>query len=312
MNYSARKRLWALIAVLAVVLIVLAVLLVSALRPEKGDAVQSAGFLTGEGALQPRGESAEQAEEGVAAENIIAEVAEDNMAIETPVCTLYYPREWESFLRISMTDGEPCTVVFSAELPSAVTAELFTVDFSGEGMDILGCLTTAEGERVSVSVRKHELIPEESWTEEDLFILQAMQSAVRVLESNLPPLESVIPEDAYSLPEDDGQLLTVETPWTALSYPARWEEYLTTAVDEKARTVTFFGTVGEREPVELFVLCFGGEEGALAGTVSTPEGEMDLLVRMGEQSFDDSWSEDEKNIVYAMREGINDLLGMLA
>lgn len=310
MNNSVKKWLWALVAILVFVLIALAMLLAGALRPGDGDAALSAAFHAPEQEPQPREETTPQSDEIPTAENLITETV-DNMAIETPVCTLYYPLEWESLLRVEMTDGEPYSVAFWAELPSEVWAELFTVRFGEETDSPLGYLTTETGERFLVSVEKHALVPDESWTEEDLFILQAMQAAVRVLESNLPALEPVVPVEEFAMPVDDGRMMIVETPWAALSYPARWEEYLTTEVDEETRSVSFYGTVDERDAVQLFVVSFGGEEGMSAGTVSTPEGELDVLVQMGEHPFDDSWSEDEKNIIYAMREEINELLAVL-
>lgn len=310
MNKSAKKWLWALICVLVAVLIALAVLLVSALRPENGSAQLSAGFSAGEEESLPQEESEAAYENEPVMENIVSE-PEDNMAVETPVCTLYYPREWENFLRVEMTDGEPYTVLFWAELPSGVSAELFAVSFGEESDNALGYLTAENGERLLVSVEKYELVPDEGRTEEDMFILQAMQAAVRVLESNLPPLEPAVPDGAFSMPENDGTLMAVETPWAELSYPACWAAYLTTAADEETRCVTFYGTVGEHEAAELFTLCFGGEEGVPSGTVSTPEGDAELYVLMADQGFDESWSEDEKNIIYAMWEGINDLLAAL-
>lgn len=310
MNNSAKKWLWVLVAVLVVVMIALVVLMVTGLPPENADAQLSAGFSAGEEVSLKQGEAEVFSENEPVPENLITE-PENNMAIETPVCTLYYPRQWEDFLRVEMTDGEPYTVLFWAELPSEVSAELFKVRFGEESGNGLGYLTTETGERLLVSVEKHELVPEENWTEEDLFILQAMQAAVRILESNLPALEPVVPAGELVLPVNDGTLMTVETPWAELSYPACWAEYLATETDEAARSVTFYGKVGEHEAVKLFMLCFGGEEGIPSGTVSTPEGDMDVLVQMGSQAFDDSWSEDEQIIIYAMREGINDLLAML-
>ncbi len=310
MNNSAKKWLWVLVAVLVVVMIALVVLLVTGLPPENADAQLSAGFSAGEEVSLKQGEAEVVSENEPLTENHITK-PEDNVAIETPVCTLYYPRQWEDFLRVEMTDGEPYTVLFWAELPSEVSAELFKVRFGEESGNGLGYLTTETGERLLVSVEKHELVPEENWTEEDLFILQAMQAAVRILESNLPALEPVVPAGELAMPENVGTLITVETPWVSLSYPACWAEYLTTETDEANRSVTFYGEVGEHEAVELFAVSFGGEEGVPAGTVSTPEGDMDVLVQMGSQAFDDSWSEDEQNIIYAMREGINDLLSAL-
>lgn len=310
MNHSSKKWLWALIAVLTVVMLALVVLLVSALQPEGAGARLSAGFFAGEESASQNGEAGEVSADGMETGDIVS-APEDNMEIETPVCTLYYPREWESFIRVSMTDGEPYTVLFWAELPSEVSAELFSVRFGEETGDALGYLTTEDGGSLSISVVKHELVPGEDWTEEDLFLLQAMQAAVRVLESNLPPLEPVVPAGEFSMPENDGTLMTVVTPWAELSYPACWAEYLTTEVDEEARRVTFLGTVGEHDALELFALCFGGEEGVPSGTVSTPEGDVDVLVQMGGPSFDDSWSENEMNMIYAMQEGINDLLAAL-
>lgn len=310
MNNSAKKWLWALVGVLIVVMIALVVLLVTGLPPENADAQLSAGFSAGEEASLQQGEAETLLENEPVPENYITE-PEDNIAIETPVCTLYYPRQWEDFLRVEMTDGEPYTVLFWAELPSEVSAELFKVRFGEESGNGLGYLTTETGERILVSVEKHELVPEENWTEEDLFILQAMQAAFRTLESNLPALEPVVPAGELAMPENVGTLITVETPWVSLFYPACWAEYLNTTVDEASGTVTFYGVVGEHEAVELFTLCFGGEEGIPFGSVSTPEGDVDVLVQMSSLSFDDSWSEDEQNIIYAMREGINDLLAAL-
>jgi hypothetical protein len=115
-------------------------------------------------------------------------------------------------------------------------------------------------------------------------------------------------------PDDEREAIEIETKYCALYYPLEWEKNLRTEIVEKDDyKVEFYGTVEGKEEQHLFDLIFNGEVGYNLGTIKIESGE-DVSINIESYSFetDNTWTEDEEFILYAMQEDINYTIGMLA
>lgn len=102
--------------------------------------------------------------------------------------------------------------------------------------------------------------------------------------------------------------LIVETPIVNLQYPKKWENQISVEqIVEDTHTVTFLGTVEGKEAVHMFDVVFGGTEGIFLGTMNG----IGVHLVYTDINFDENWSEEEKNTIYAMQEDVNYMIGML-
>lgn len=115
-------------------------------------------------------------------------------------------------------------------------------------------------------------------------------------------------------PDDEREAIEIKTKYCTLYYPLEWEENLRTEiVDKEDYKVEFYGTVEGKKEQHLFDLIFNGEAGYNLGTIKIESGE-DVSINIESYSFetDNTWTEDEEFILYAMQEDINYTIGMLA
>lgn len=115
-------------------------------------------------------------------------------------------------------------------------------------------------------------------------------------------------------PDDSREAIEISTKYGTLLYPKEWESNLRTEiVDSDVYKVEFYGTVEGKKEQHLFDLSFNGTEGYNLGTLTTETGEaVQINIESYDFEFDDSWAEDEKNLICAMQEDINYTIGMLA
>lgn len=115
-------------------------------------------------------------------------------------------------------------------------------------------------------------------------------------------------------PDDSREAIEISTKYGTLLYPKEWESNLRTEiVDSDVYKVEFYGTVEGKKEQHLFDLLFNGTDGYNLGTLTTETGEaVQINIESYDFEFDDSWAEDEKNLICAMQEDINYTIGMLA
>lgn len=115
-------------------------------------------------------------------------------------------------------------------------------------------------------------------------------------------------------PDESREAIEIVTKYGTLLYPKEWESNLRTEIiDEDIYKVEFYGTVEGKKEQHLFDLSFNGTDGYNLGMLKTESGE-DVSINIVSYSFefDDTWTEDEKNVICAMQEDINYTIGMLA
>lgn len=226
--------------------------------------------------------------------------AVDDFAIETPYGTLYYPGEWAPLLRTEITEENGCHVAFHADLDSGRQQELFTLTFGGT--DPIGAFTAGDGTKVGVSVTLAEFTPDNTWTDSEINVVYAMQDGLNHVLDNL----ALEPMGAEESPAD----MALDTPYGELHFPVRWAEYLATEVDETdGYTVRFCARIGDHADQPLFAIHFGGNQGVFYGKTNSASGEgAEIRVTVSEISLDESWTDAETSLVYAMQEDLNYLL----
>lgn len=235
-------------------------------------------------------------------------------SVKTPYATLNFPKKWGDFLRIETKDGNPYTVTFFADLGSGKSQKLFAIKFGGNGDNPVGMLKV-NGADLAVYVESVEFKPDSKWSDKEVNIVFSMQEAVNDI---LADLELVAPqqkpqEGGSSLPVDNGTDMAIDTPYGELYYPSRWKSYLSLKTEEKnGYSVSFYSNVSGHAAQCLFVVYFGSDRGIEIGTVKDDSGR-NIRVSIDIISFepDGSWSEADRNIVYAMQEDMNYLLTKL-
>lgn len=115
-------------------------------------------------------------------------------------------------------------------------------------------------------------------------------------------------------PDESREAIEISTKYGTLLYPLEWEKNLRTEiVDSDIYKVEFYGTVEGKKEQHLFDLSFNGTDGYNLGTLKTESGEyVSINIVSYSFEFDDTWTEDEKNVICAMQEDINYIIGMLA
>ncbi len=114
-------------------------------------------------------------------------------------------------------------------------------------------------------------------------------------------------------PDDNRNSVEIDTKYCTLLYPKEWENNLRTEiVDKDEYKVEFYGTVEEKSEQHLFDVIFNGSSGYHVGTLTMDGVEgVQLNIEPYESDFDDTWTDEEKDIIYAMSEDVNYIIGML-
>lgn len=106
--------------------------------------------------------------------------------IITPYCTMYYPAQWKSMLRLEHVEEEDgiYKVHFYGQIEDQEVQLLFSIYFGGDEGEQLGAVMGSDGIPVPVNILLAELNPE-GWAEENAKILYSMQEAANQLIAKL-------------------------------------------------------------------------------------------------------------------------------
>lgn len=132
---------------------------------------------------------------------------------------------------------------------------------------------------------------------------------VQEIVTQRPEAETENPESAQSA-EEENAMMEVETEYGTLYYPARWKDALVTAQEKSDETLTVdFSASVEGKEYRLFQVVIGGQEGDSAGILTDDTGnQRNVQLSVEELSGIEELSEEGQNQLYAMQEGVNDLL----
>lgn len=109
------------------------------------------------------------------------------------------------------------------------------------------------------------------------------------------------------------ELMEVETKYGNLLYPQQWKEYLKIEQEEQGESlcVKFRALINETE-YTLFDIVIGEEDSESIGTIQDSDGEShNVYVHIEDNMELDNLSEEEQNRLFAMKEGVNELIAHL-
>lgn len=102
--------------------------------------------------------------------------------------------------------------------------------------------------------------------------------------------------------EKEADTFPIETPYGTLHYPAKWSDCVRTEINDNA--VAFYGSVEGRGEQPLFTLQFEQGDGFYLGTFR----DTTVYIVDGEPLFDTTWTDVDKEQIYAMQEDVNVIL----
>ena len=249
-------------------------------------------------------------------ENTKEELLRQNGQIETPFLTLYFDETLTDCLGIVHDTGKPYVLEFYAVLEGKPEQRIFDILFAEGEEGNLGVLETDAGE-FSVSMKVYDFNPDDTWTAGEIDTVLALQDTANDLIEQMMVYqmkeEYKGPEISQEKPESNlVDFLAIETPYGALSYPVKWQDYLVT---ERKQTDTyridFYGQLGEQEPVLLFTIIFGGDTGEQVGAIKDRDGQYVTVNVIMEALNVEGFEDADVAILYEMQEAMNLLIAQL-
>lgn len=110
--------------------------------------------------------------------------------------------------------------------------------------------------------------------------------------------------------DGDIPMLTISTPYCDLQYPDLWPDFFRHSGSENggAYTETFYCSMNGQE-LELFRIVFNGEGSEyVLGTVKADGKTVPVSAEILDITVDETWTQGERDTVYAMAEGVNDVI----
>ena len=251
------------------------------------------------------------------------------VVVDTPFGIMFYPGDRAQNLRIVHSEEEAYTVTFYADIDSYPEQMLFSFSFGLAREDAQWVRTLENGNVVGVDV-VFGALQLEDWDDEARQLALVMQEAVNELmyqlelkavehtaeEETAPvetegagenPIEVTISQQTQQIPEGD---FLVDTSYGQLKYPEKWRSYVW--VDQDERVFSFYAKIGGHEDILLFRILFDSTEGVALGAVADNSGKMvSVNLLMYELVDGEDWTENEKNLFYAMQEDVNFLIEAL-
>lgn len=182
MKYAKKKEKqllpWIVAVMLVLVLVLCAMLLIQAKRPKAPKA--AAPVATVSKAEKPASEAVQET----------VEEEYPPLMIETPYCHLQYPGQWAEDLRTEITGQMPEAVVSFYGAVAQEEQLLFKLYFCGaEGFPV-GIFETEDGLMMDVTLEIAELDLKDSWPQEEIDRICAMQEAMNYVLDGMKRLPS--------------------------------------------------------------------------------------------------------------------------
>ena len=231
--------------------------------------------------------------------------------VKTPYCTLYYPEKWSDQVRIEITETPVYRVSYSAVFSGIRSVSLFDISFDDEAATPVGTIQTKDGKLATVSI----FIPQsdKKLTEAEQNIVQNMKDDLNNILEQMPFVMDSEETEPEQLPEADPisyHDVVIDTPYGQLTYSGRWEDYLqVTQTQGDAYTLSFASKIDGNEIQPLYDIVFSDTPDL--GVVYQDGNMVGVSLVIYEVSPDDSWSAEQKEIVFAMQETVNEIIAQL-
>lgn len=232
--------------------------------------------------------------------------AEKAMKIETNYCDLHYPSKWEETVII---EKQGDSVAFRADLKNQGVHPLFDVCFGIENGFFYDMIRAKDGSEIGVYLVVHPVSGDGTLNQETVDLLYAMQEDMNYLCKRLPALGVPQPTEPEETIVGNTGDIEIPTPCGTLTYPGVWEPYLEMHVtDGEHYVIEFCANVDGHPQQHLFTIRIGADiDGAYQ---ITDENGTVFLLELERLSIDldDSWSQEQADILYAMQEAAEQLL----
>ena len=261
MKYLKKKKKSPLIAIVCVLgVLVLGAVLVLALLPGHSD----------------QGENPAQTQEGTQPVQTTVPAGETQgteptvskdmqfLPIETPYCILNFPKQWETYLDVTITEDLPCRVIFSCKFSQDRVFSLFEIGFNVPDGQVQGAVTTDGVNSIKVSYLPYESPEQDKMSADEWEIYTAMQACSQDLIGRIP--------FANHTQAGNVEDVVIETPFVNLTFPGRWSDYLHVETEEgQDYTVHFHAKFPDGEAYRIFSLTFSWENNG-GITIQQPDG----------------------------------------
>ena len=246
----------------------------------------------------------------------VQETEVPDIAVETPYITLYYPGKWGERIRTEVKQADIVTVSFFGRNDSNQEGQLFDVIFGPEEAEILGTITTENGETCPVGVRVYDADPQVFSREEERYAFDAMQEEINYVIGQLP-LENT---EQYAEPKNSTVVvplqrpavyadILLETPYVTVAYPGELAGLLhVEQMQEEPYTLTFCWNNSETL-IRLFALSFAGEEDTRVGYLK--DSGIPVYMTVFDLPQNASLREEEIDTALGLQETLNDVLAKL-
>lgn len=148
-----------------------------------------------------------------------------------------------------------------------------------------------------------------------LFAKDSLEKKGQQVDSNIvnqqdTPIEGTISTIEQQIESEE--CYVIETEFVRLYFPKKWEENLETEIIEKeAYVVEFYGKVDGKNRQKIFDIVFNGDAENMLGTVEVNGESIYVGFNFAEPEISKDWTTEEADIIYAMQEDVNYLIGML-
>ena len=132
-------------------------------------------------------------------DNVLDLINEDDenygdIEITTPYVKLHYSEKWMNHLKIKKNFEDESNVTFFACIDGKKDIEIFTVHFNEDGEIPLGVLKL-ESESVYIAFSYSELKYDDTWTQNEKDVVNAMQEQINYIIDHLEKETNFIPEN---------------------------------------------------------------------------------------------------------------------
>lgn len=219
--------------------------------------------------------------------------------IEMPIADLTYNEEAVDNIKVKYTETKPYRITFLADIGGTKNIELFSLYFDGDQGTYIGKIKDKKDNLVKVSLTKNIFSTALGISESEAERLTSTQEDLIDNVVASMTLEEKAEETAQE--ELEQSCMKIDTPYAQLLYPVTWEKYLKVETDENSGEVKFYCQFSDKDKKELFTYTFGKASDILVGHLN----DMEVGLSIGTEEPDESWTEDEIETFYSMREDMN-------
>ena len=223
-----------------------------------------------------------------------------DVTVVTSYGTLVYPGQFDGKLRIDQDENNGYRLSAYAAMEGKSEIHLFDLLVGIPGDVYAGTLS---GQDVYINVP--DLVLDETWTETESAEIYGMQALLNDFTGQLSvekPDEEEIPAETESAGD-----IVIQTTYGNMEYPGEYRQNL--VVDRNFNNgyeVKFYAKMESGEKIHLFDVIIGGEGESHIGRITAKNGNSgELYITSYEFEPDNSWSEEEIQMILGMQEAVN-------